>query len=100
MERVPDGKMRVMIQVRSRANDPVHKSGFHQRNNARAAQPCGSQGAGYAHAYRNVRFEHLFSKQAASFRQSAGIIGLEIIFHQICDTAIRRNRVRFNRATA
>ena len=78
MERMPDGEVRIVIEVRPRAHNPIHKPVLHQRHDAGTAQARWSECACETHSHNNLRLKHLLGEEVTPLTQTRGIVGLEI----------------------
>ena len=77
VHRQTDPKMRVVIKVGARRNNPIDEARLNQRNQRRDAQARRCERAGECHANRDVRLEHLLREELTRFTQAGCVVGDE-----------------------
>src|SRR5688572_4383446 len=83
MQREVQRVVKVVIEVRTRADDEIHETAFHEFDHA-AAEAGGGQRTGYREANGRLvlRREHLVRVDAARLPEPSGVEGLEAFVDQ------------------
>ena len=84
----------VVVKIRAGRDDPVHKTGLHQRHDRRRSEPGRGERPGERHADRPVFGEHFFGEKAAALREARAVVGLECAVDQIAHAHVFRDRFR------
>ena len=83
VHRQAQAKMRVVIQIRTRRNNPINEAGFNQRNQCRDAQSRRRERACQRDADGHVVFEHTVGKKLRAFAQTCAVVSLKGRFDEL-----------------
>jgi hypothetical protein len=96
MQFLADRKVSVVVQVRSRAHNPIHEASFHQWDDARAPQASRSERAGETHSNGHVGLEHFRGVDLTNLSKPSGIVSLKVDINQFFYSNSFRNWSRHN----
>jgi hypothetical protein len=94
VHREPDAEMRVVVEIRTRGDDPVHEAVLEERDQARPAQASRSERATQREADRDVRLQHLLDQEPASLAEPRGVVSEERAVHELVDGDAGHDRIR------
>ena len=77
--------MHVVIQVGASADDPVDEPGSDEGHQGGSAQPSGGERASQCDADSDIGLGNFAGKQLAGLTQSASVVRLKVVVHEIFD---------------
>src|SRR5688500_649899 len=96
MHRQAKPEVRVVIEVRSRRDDPVDEAGFDERDQSRHAETGWSESSRDGESDGDVRLQHFLREQLTRLAQAGRVIGEERALDQLGDSLLAVDPARID----